>query len=901
MSDHHLDRIFAPRSVAVIGASNRVGSIGQIVLHNLVQGGFADAIYGVNPKHSQIGSIDCVASIAKLPVPVDLAVICTPAPTVPELVRQCGSKGILGLLIISAGFKESSAEGAALEQEIASIAKSFPGMRIVGPNCLGIISPHSLLNVSFAYDFPIAGKVALISQSGALCTALLDWAMTERIGFSQFVSIGNTVDVGIADLIDYFATDSYTEAIILYVESITHKRSFMSSARAFSRTKPIIAYKAGRFAESASAAASHTGALAGVDSVYDAALARAGIVRVFEVEDLFDCTEFLSRQRVPRGPRLAIITNAGGPGVMATDELLQRDGQLAPLSAETIARLDKVLPQAWSGQNPVDLLGDAAPERFANALPIVMADANIDGLLVILSPQAMTDPLASAQAVVQAARHSHKPIIASWMGGQRVRAGIEVLNAANIPTYSTPEKAVRVFMHGVTYSRNQSFAYQSQRQHPLSFTSSRQERGDRFSEITSQGYDLLTEYESKQILESYQIPVTVTRIALTSDDAGRIAKEIGFPVVLKIHSPRISHKTDVEGVKLNLSCESEVTTAFGQIYRKVHEVMPSLDWTGVTVQPMVIDPNGYELIVGVKRDAVFGPVILVGAGGIAAEVFHDTVLELPPLDEHLAIRMLKSLKIWPILQGYRGRPAIAQDQLVDVLLRLSRLVTERPEISELDINPLWVTPEKVLAMDARILIDRTHRASHLHDCSHLAIRPYPDEYVKSTSLADGTSITLRPIKPEDEPLWQELIKSCTAETIRSRFRYLFKASDHTIATQFCFIDYDRDLAIVAEVTENDQKRLIGIAQLLSDSVHYEAEFAVMVADHWQRKGVGSMLADYCLGIGYRWGIRSVIAEVSPCNHRMLRMFENRGFELDHTQSKDVVIARQLRSESATKP
>lgn len=895
MSDRHLDRIFKPRSVAVVGASNRAGSIGQIVLCNLIQGAFAGEIYAVNPKHEKIGSTDCFASIDALPMPVDLAVICTPACTVPDLIRQCGAEGILGVLIISAGFKESSKEGAALEREIAAIAKSFPGMRIVGPNCLGIISPHAGLNASFACDFPIRGNVALISQSGALCTALLDWALSEGIGFSQFVSIGNCLDVGIADLIDYFSTDQNTDAIILYLESVTDPRSFMSAARAFSRTKPIIAYKAGRFAESASAAASHTGALAGVDNVYDAALARAGIVRVFEVEDLFDCTEFLSRQQVPRGPRLAIVTNAGGPGVMATDELLQRGGKLAPLSPETIARLNKVLPSAWSGQNPVDILGDAPPQRFADALPIVLEDPNIDGLLVILSPQAMTDPLASAEALIQAARHSRKPIVASWMGGQRVRAGVEALNAANIPTYSTPEKAVRVFMHGVTYSRNQSLAYQSQRQHPVAFVSRRDERENRFRTITNHDRDLLTEYESKQILESFQIPVTDTRIALTVEDAVKAAQQIGFPVVLKVHSPNISHKTDVDGVKLNLSTAAELTTAFDQIYRNVSQIAPSIAWTGVTVQPMVTDPNGCELIVGVKRDAVFGPVILVGAGGVSAEVFHDTVIELPPLDEQLAIRMLESLKIWPILKGYRGRPAIALEQLVDVLLRLSRLVAERPEISELDMNPLWATPEKVLAMDARIVIDRTQRAKHLHDCSHLAIRPYPDEYIKTTSLTDGTSITLRPIKPEDEPLWQDLIKSCTAETIRSRFRYLFKASDHSIAAQFCFIDYDRDLAIVAEVTENGQNHLIGIAQLLSDSVHYEAEFAVIVADHWQRKGVGSMLADYCLGIGYRWGIRSVIAEVAPCNHRMLRMFENRGFELDHTQSNDVVIARQLRS------
>jgi len=891
MSTQNLDRIFAPRGIAVVGASNRVGSVGNTVLNNLIRSGFPRAIHPVNPKHTNLEGRPCFRSVGDLPGEIDLAIICTPAASVPGVVRECGAAGILGIVILSAGFKEASTAGAALERDIADAARAFPGMRIIGPNCLGILSPANRLNASFASDFPTPGNVAFISQSGALCTAILDWAMAENIGFSQFVSVGNMIDVGIADLIDYFATDGRTDAILLYLESVTNPRAFMSAARAFTRTKPIFAYKAGRFEESAKAAASHTGAMVGVDSVYEAAFHRAGIVRVFEVEDLFDCAEFVGRHSMPLGPRLAIVTNAGGPGVMAIDALLSLDGKLSALSEPTIRELTSCLPAAWSGHNPVDVLGDAPPQRFGDAVRVVLTDPQVDGVLVILSPQAMTEPTSAALAVVEAARRSRKPVMASWMGGRKVSAGIEALQAAGIPTYAMPEKSIRVFMHCVTYSRNREEAYETPRQRPVDFTLSHAQQRARFEQLLPATRELLTEAESKLLLQAYDIPVTPTVVASTAEEAIAAAEQVGFPVVIKLHSHQISHKSDVGGVQLNLQGPEEVAAAFRRIAEAVRNSRPDTEFIGVTVQPMVTHPDGQELILGAKRDPVFGPMLLVGAGGVTAELYRDRAIELPPLDENLALRMLKSLRLWPLLEGYRGRAGIDVDRLVDVLLRLSTLVVDLPEILELDINPLWVTPDQAIALDARVLVRRDPQRDP-RSYAHLAIRHYPEEFIRHQVLSNGTAILLRPIKPEDEPLWRDLISSCSPETMQSRFGGQFNPSIHSIAARYCGFDYDREMAIAGEITEDGRRSFVGVVRLVSDSVHHEAEFAVLVADRWQRLGIGSLLMDMGLGIAKLWGIRSLVAEVAPNNPRMLQMFEHRGFVMDHGAGSDVVIARK---------
>jgi acetyltransferase len=892
MPVRNLGKIFEPRHVALIGASPKPGSIGQTLLQNMADAGFAGQVYPVNPKYPTIGERKCFSSVAELPEVTDLAVICAPAMHVPRLVRQCGEFGIRGLVILSAGFRETGAEGQALEASLQQVARSFDGLRIVGPNCLGIIAPHAALNASFAAGMPAQGHIAFISQSGALCTSVLDWALQENIGFSHFVSVGNMLDVSIGDLIDYFATDRWTQAIILYVESITEAREFMSAARAFARKKPIIAYKAGRFAESAKAAQSHTGAMAGVDTVYEAAFNRAGIVRVFEMADMFDCAELLARQRTPHGPRLAIVTNAGGPGVMAIDALLERNGVLAQLSSETLSQLGQALPSACARGNPIDVLGDAPPQRLATALQIALADKGVDAALVLFSPQAISLPTDAAQAVIEVAQKSSKPVLASWMGGVLMRPGAELLKQAGIPNYFSPEQAVRAFMYLVSYARTREVLYETPRDFPVEFPLDRIKLRAVFDTILSEGRDVLTESTSKALLEAYEIPVAKPYVARSPEDAVEFARRIGYPVVIKVLSPEITHKTDVGGVSLNLTNDAEVQREFRAMVARVQTHRPGAVVEGVTVQKMVTSPVGHELIVGAKRDPVFGAVLLVGSGGTAAELYQDRALELPPLNERLARRMLESLRLWQLLRGYRGRPAANIDRLIEILMRLSYLVADYPEIKELDVNPLLVTPEDVIALDARVVLDHEMILHPPRPYSHLAIRPYPREYIKPAKLKDGERILLRPIKPEDEPMWHAMLARCSQESLRFRFRYLFKQTTHEMATRFCFLDYDREIAIVAEIEEQEQRKLMGVGRLVADVDHTNAEYAVLVADPYQGRGLGSLLTDYCLEICKGWGINSVVAETSPENHGMLSIFQRRGFIFDRPAMSDVVLGRK---------
>ena len=889
MSIRNLDKIFEPHRVAVIGASDTPTSVGYTVLRNLVGSGFRGVVYPVNAKREAVQGVQAYTDIPSLPHVPDLAVICTPAHSVPLLVRQCGEAGTRGVVIISAGFREVGAEGRKLEELVRQEQRKFDGMRILGPNCLGLIVPGLSFNASFAAATPAKGHIGFISQSGALCTSVLDWALDEGIGFSYFVSVGNMLDVSMGDLIDYFGSATETRSIILYIESISEAREFMSAARAFSRTKPIVAYKAGRFAESAQAAASHTGAMAGVDAVYEAAFQRAGIERIFQIEDMFDCAELLARQQPPKGDRLAIITNAGGPGVMTTDALIERAGELAALSDETMATLNEFLPACWSHGNPIDVLGDAPPDRFAKAVDIVLKDKNVDAVLVILTPQAMTDPTATAVAVGNVAGHAHKPVLAAWMGGRVVAEGFQLLNNTGIPTYSTPEKAVRAFMHLVSYARNLQILHETPKDIPLGFSMDRKRLRGVFDTLLTEGDDILSENVSKAFLEAYEIPVTKPQAARSADEAVEVAHRTGYPVVLKIHSPQITHKTEVGGVVLNLNSDDQVRSTFDKITKRAKEQCPDANIIGVTVQKMVTYPNSYELIMGSKKDPVFGSVIMVGMGGVAAEVFRDRALGLPPLNEALARHMLESLKSWPLLQGYRGKPGANIDRLIEIIMRFSYLVADYPEIKELDINPLLVTPEDVVALDARVVIDREMVVHAVRPFAHLAIRPYPEEFVTQRKLKDGTPVTLRPIKPEDEPMWHELLGSCSTQTLWFRFSYLFKQTTHEMATRYCFIDYDRELGMVAEVEEEGQRKLIGVGRLAADADHERAEYAVIVADRWHGHGLGAVLTDYCLEVAKIWGVKKVVAEVSKENTRMLATFRDRGFQLDDEQEQDVVL------------
>lgn len=894
MSIRNLDKIFEPHRIAVIGASDTPTSVGYTVLRNLVGSGFRGVVYPVNSKREAVQGIQAYKDVPSLPRTPDLAVICTPATTVPAIVRQCGEAGTRGIVIISAGFREIGAEGRALEELVRMEQRKFDGMRILGPNCLGIMVPGISLNASFAAATPMKGHIGFISQSGALCTSVLDWALDEGIGFSYFVSVGNMLDVSMGDLIDYFGAATETRSIILYIESISEAREFMSAARAFARTKPIVAYKAGRFAESAQAAASHTGAMAGVDAVYEAAFQRAGIERIFQIEDMFDCAELLARQQIPKGDRLAIITNAGGPGVMTTDALIARDGELAKISDETMQQLNEFLPICWSHGNPVDVLGDAPPDRFAKAVEIVLKDKNVDAVLVILTPQAMTDPTATAQAIgAVAGGHSHKPVLAAWMGGRVVAEGIQLLNNAGIPTYNTPEKAVRAFMHLVSYARNLQILHETPKDIPLEFTLDRHRLRGVFNTILTEGGEILSENVSKAFLEAYEIPVTRAQAARTADEAVEVAHRVGYPVVMKIHSPQITHKTDVGGVALNLASDEKVRATFEAMTKRAKEQRPDADIVGVTIQKMVSYPNSFELIMGTKKDPIFGSVIMVGMGGVGAEVFQDRALGLPPLNEALARRMLESLKSWPLLRGYRGKPGVNIDRLIEVIMRFSYLVADYPEIKELDINPLLVTPEDVLALDARVVIDRDLVVRTVRPYAHLAVRPYPEEYVAERTLKDGTKVTLRPIKPEDEPMWHELLGSCSTQSLWFRFSYLFKQTTHEMATRYCFIDYDREIGIVAEVEEQGQRKLIAVGRLVADADHDAAEYAVIVVDRWHSHGLGGLMTDYCCEIAKPWGVKKIVAEVSKDNTRMLATFRNRGFQLNEEQEQDVVLVSKL--------
>lgn len=888
-----LQKIFRPQRIAIIGVSNDPNSVGGITLKNLVGGGFQGVVYPINPKHEAVMGIPCYPDVKSLPKVPDLAVICTNAKSVPGLLKDCGDAGILGIIIMSAGFKETGPEGKKLEEEVKAIVAKYTGMRVIGPNCLGIIVPGNNMNVSFASGTAKKGHVAFISQSGALCTSALDWAKEENIGFSYFVSIGNTMDVGFGDLIDFFGQDPSTRSIILYVESISKARQFMTAARAFARKKPIIVYKAGRFPESAAAAASHTGAMASEDAVYDAVFQRAGVARVFDIGDIFNFTELMAQKNIPKGRNLAIITNAGGPGVMATDALISMDGKLTKLSDETMKKLNDYLPPFWSHGNPVDVLGDAPPERFATATRIVLDDPNVDAVLVILTPQAMTNPTATALEITKLADHTVKPIMAAWLGGESMREGISIFNKHGLSTYDTPEGAIRAFMTLASYSKNLDALFETPKDFPVSFTLDRDKVRKEFVEKHFTKERILSEDVSKALLTAYGIPTTQPTVAKSAIEAADIANRIGYPVVMKIHSPDITHKSDMGGVILNIKDEDGVWNNFKNMTRSIKEKMPSANIEGVTIQPMVNMKDATEMILGIKKDPVFGTVLLVGMGGTGAEVFKDTKLAFPPLNERLTRTMIKSLKIYPFLKGYRGAPEKDIEKLIEVIIRLSYLAADYPEIIELDINPLLVGTSDVIALDARIVIDKELVGKDLPQFSHLLIHPYPDKYTKPAKLIDGNTILLRPIKPEDEPLWLDLLGSCSKESIYSRFRYNFHYDSHEIATQFCFIDYAREIAIVAEVVEEGQKKLIGVGRLIADLDHETVEYAVLIADAWQKKELGTILTEYCIEIARQWHLKRIAAETTKDNQAMISVFKKLGFKVTFNQDTGVSVAMDL--------
>lgn len=867
-----LDSFFRPRSVAVFGASATPGSVGNILMRNLLENPFGGVIYPINPKRRAVQGVYCYPNLSVVPEKVELAVLATPAATVPNLVRDCVEHGVAAAIIISAGFAELGAEGRKLEHQIRDIAQDK--MRIVGPNCLGIIHPPSHLNASFAASMAPSGQVALLSQSGAICTAILDWARQAHVGFSSFVSVGSMLDVDFADLIDYFADDPVTRSIVLYMESIGDVRKFLSAARSASRTKHVIVVKAGRHEAGARAAASHTGALAGADAVFDAAFRRAGVLRVTTIPDLFDMSEILAMQPPPTGPGLAIITNAGGPGVMATDALMLAGGQLAPLHAETLATLNAALPPFWSHANPIDILGDATPERYRLAVEACGKDRNVQGVLVLLTPQAMTDPTETARQMQPFARLSNKPLLACWMGGSAVRPGVELLNAAGIPTFDAPESAIRAFLHMVQYRRNQELLYETPPALPEDHAPDTPRVRHIFQQVRTSGRALLTEVEAKEVLAAYGVPVVLPIACRSADEAVAAARKIGYPVVLKLLSSTITHKSDVGGVQLNLSDEKAVRNAFATIESNVNRLAKPGAFEGVAVQAMIRE-RGYELIIGSSVDRQFGPVILFGSGGILVEVFKDRALGLPPLNRTLARRLMERTKIHEALQGVRGQKAVNLEALEMLLVRFSLLLVDFPEIQEVDLNPVLATPERVLALDARILLcPGDHKPEQ---CPRLAIHPYPNQYIAPFRLRDGREATVRPIRPEDEPLLIALHAAHSEHTIRMRFFSMVKTLSRDSLIRLCHLDYDREMALTAVLHENGEPRLLGVSRYYLHPETGTAEFAVVVSDAYQQQGLGRHLMQRLIDIARERGVRRLVGQVLAENTPMLHLMQSLGF------------------------
>jgi acetyltransferase len=873
MGLYNLEKIFSPKSIAVVGASERPGTVGEALIRNLVRGGSRAALFPVNPNYSQVMGLNAYKSLTDVPQAVDLAVIATPIATVPEIAAECVQNGVGGAIVISAGGKEAGEEGRQIEHEISKIARQG-GLRIVGPNCLGVILPGKKINASFAADMPAAGNLAFVSQSGAICTAILDRAFQEQIGFSHFVSIGSMLDVDFGDMIDYLGNDPQAHSILLYIENLTHFRKFMSAARAVSRVKPIVVLKSGRSAAGAQAAASHTGAMAGEDAVYDAAFQRTGVVRVDTIQDLFDCAELMAKQPRPTGSRLAIITNGGGPGVMATDALARWGLDPAPLGEDLMDRLNAVLPAFWSRNNPIDILGDASPQRFAQTIETCIDSGQFDGILLILAPQALTRPEDVAERITELIRRQRFPVFAAWLGGRDVAKGIAILNAAGVPTYETPERAIRAFLYLHDYGRNLELLSEipPRLAHEPSFD--RQAAEEKIQAGLAQPGQFLEETESKEILAAYGVPVNQTRIAEEKEAAVAIAEELGYPVVLKVLSPDITHKTDARGVQLDLSDARQVRAAFDAIMEGARNYKADARIRGVTVQTMISRPD-VELLVGAKKDPSFGPVILFGMGGIYTEIFKDRALGLPPMNRLIARRLLEQTRVFKILKGYRGRPGVDMDQLEGLILRLSQLMVDFPEIQELDLNPVIVKNGALFAIDARIRLEESAVRSPLH----LVISPYPEQYACRLETPSGRSLLIRPIKPVDADLFVELFETLSPTSIYYRFFSAMKSLSHKMLARFTQVDYDREIAMVAIDDGGGAEKMIGVSQVFIHPDGTHGEFSILVGDPWHAQGVGANLLAHVLRIAKERGLANVWGIVLRDNVNMLALGEKLGFDV----------------------
>ena len=876
IDQHYLTPLFEARSLAVVGASEREGSIGAVLVRNLLDANYKGSLYAVNPNRQTVFGLTCYESVEKVPQRLDLAVVATPAEAVTGVIDSCGRAGTRSAVVLSAGFAETGPKGVKLERDLLKIARHHR-VRLIGPNCLGIMRPELGLNATFARGQALPGSLGLVSQSGALCTAMLDWARPNGIGFSSVISVGASSDVDFGEILDYLAFDGKTEHILLYIEGIRDARRFVSALRAAARVKPVILLKAGRHAVGSRAARSHTGALVGADDVFDAAVRRAGVVRVNTIGQLVAAAQALSAHVSPRGNRLAIVTNGGGPGVMAADRAADLGIPLAALSADTIAALREVLPPAWSHGNPIDLIGDADPERYRAAVAACLADLAVDGVLAILTPQAMTDPLRTAQAVVEAAADSTKPLLACWMGSEQVRPARQALGQARIMTFATPEPAVEMFAHVSSYYQNQRLLMQTPG--PLAFPTAPDLQGARLIIETAlaEHRKVLSEMESKALLAAFGIPIARAVITHNANEAMLIAEELGFPVAMKVDSPDITHKSDVGGVRLSIPNAAAARLAYGEILEEVKRKRPDARIVGVIVEPMIRRLNGRELMVGVLRDEVFGPAIAFGSGGIAIEVQADRAVALPPLNGFLVANLIASTRAAKLLGIFRRMPPIDRAALESVLLRVSEMVCELPWIQEMDINPLIADETGVVAVDARIVVDNLAPAADRY--AHMAIHPYPAHLVFDWGLPDGRTIAIRPIRPEDAEIEQEFVRNLSPESKYFRFMDTVRELTPAMLARFTQIDYGREMAFIAVVREEGGEREIGVCRYVTNPDAETCEFALVVADEWQRRGLGRRLMDALIDVARARGLKQMIGHVLAQNTPMLIFVELLGFEL----------------------
>lgn len=891
MTPHYLDRLLSPRSVAVFGASDDPSSVGGRVYGNILDGGFEGAVHAINPGRKEVRGRACHASLAAVDRAVDLAVVATPAATVPAVLRECGEHGVRSAVVLSAGFEEGGRGGEERERDLLREARRF-GIRVLGPNCLGFLRPGARLNATFSRGGARQGSLALVSQSGALCTAILDWAETRQVGFSSVVSLGDAADVDFGDVLDYLALDTQTKGILLYVEGVRHPRRFMSGLRVAARLKPTVVVKAGRHAEGSRAARSHTGAIVGGDDAFDAALRRAGAVRAFTVEQLFAAAELLATHHRVRGNRLAIVTNAGGPGVLAADRAAELPVRVTELSPATMAGLEAALPAFWSRGNPVDILGDATPDRYRTAVAACLADPQVDGVVAILTPQAMTDPTGAAGAVLSAAQGSDKPLLACWMGGAHVEEARALFARSRVPSFDGPEAAVEAFGYLASYRENQRLLLQAPG--PRSRSDEPDVEGARLLVETAldEGRKTLSVTESKALLTAFRIPVAPAVRAASPAEALVAAETLGFPVAMKIDSPDVTHKSDVGGVRLDIRTAADVRRAYGEMVDEAHARLPEARIHGVTIERMVRRRHGRELLVGVARDPVFGPVIGFGAGGTAVEIHRDRSVALPPLNPFIAADLVARTRVARLLDSFRGLPAADREAVVDTLLRVSELVCELPHVCELDINPLLADEGGVVALDARVVVDFPGAPKGPY--GHMAIHPYPAHLETRWQLPDGTDVMIRPIRPEDAELEQAFVRKLSPESRYFRFMRTLAELTPEMLVRFTQIDYDREMAFLACVVRDGSETEVGVARYVTNPDRRTCEFAVVTADEWQGKGIAARLMTELMRVARERGLQQMEGEVLAANARMFHLMRSLGFVVGPSEDPAVhVVTKEL--------